>query len=316
MFDTDIDIDCDSNISDYSNEGEYEDFISSSENNSPVNMNSIYFNNFQDSSNMSNPYILDENELVQKADFLFEQGEEKIYYDIDNKISSIQIINSIYIDCITSYIHEDKSVLKTIIKYLDRDPLHNDNDYIKKISNILYFAKGQEVFKKHLPNIKNEIICYIKNNYCTPPSPVLRRSVDFIPHLTQFSPTINNILQNMSFNNTDRYLSMATPITSSTQQSIGSSIFLENNNINLGQYENSVKLVVKQKTINKMKIHKHIKNDDTKCAICFDELETNDEILDIQCKHLFHNACITKWLTENSYKCPLCKEKVAKYIQI
>ena len=42
------------------------------------------------------------------------------------------------------------------------------------------------------------------------------------------------------------------------------------------------------------------------CVICQDDIELNDIIRTVKCKHLFHINCIDKWFIENK-KCPVCK---------
>jgi hypothetical protein len=43
------------------------------------------------------------------------------------------------------------------------------------------------------------------------------------------------------------------------------------------------------------------------CAICFEELVENKFAL--ICKHIFHKACIERWLTQ-THTCPLCREHI------
>ena len=45
------------------------------------------------------------------------------------------------------------------------------------------------------------------------------------------------------------------------------------------------------------------------CAICLVELEPDDEVRPLACRHLLHRACIDRWVAHRgaSAACPLCK---------
>lgn len=47
----------------------------------------------------------------------------------------------------------------------------------------------------------------------------------------------------------------------------------------------------------------------TLCSICLGEYEDGNELLVLPCKHIYHTACISKWLI-NHVTCPLCKDNV------
>lgn len=50
-----------------------------------------------------------------------------------------------------------------------------------------------------------------------------------------------------------------------------------------------------------------LSNDD-KCSICCEVYKNNDKLIQLDCKHCFHEKCIKKWLLEESNKCPLCNK--------
>ena len=44
------------------------------------------------------------------------------------------------------------------------------------------------------------------------------------------------------------------------------------------------------------------------CAICLDDFADGDSLKVLQCKHEFHDACISPWVEKKSSLCPLCKQ--------
>lgn len=45
------------------------------------------------------------------------------------------------------------------------------------------------------------------------------------------------------------------------------------------------------------------------CCICLDEMETNERVRKLPCKHNYHVKCIDKWLKQNKC-CPMCKTDI------
>jgi len=50
------------------------------------------------------------------------------------------------------------------------------------------------------------------------------------------------------------------------------------------------------------KLHQH-----SKCTICLEDFNDQDEVRMLFCKHIFHKICVDKWLTENNVTCPVCR---------
>jgi hypothetical protein len=51
--------------------------------------------------------------------------------------------------------------------------------------------------------------------------------------------------------------------------------------------------------------------DQSTCAICLDDFtESEDQVRQLPCRHLFHNQCIDLFLLDTSSMCPLCKQSV------
>ena len=45
------------------------------------------------------------------------------------------------------------------------------------------------------------------------------------------------------------------------------------------------------------------------CSICLIDFENNDDVVLLNCKHLFHYSCIVEW-AHHKKDCPNCREKI------
>jgi hypothetical protein len=48
------------------------------------------------------------------------------------------------------------------------------------------------------------------------------------------------------------------------------------------------------------------------CGICIEDFEDDDLVTLLPCKHIYHCVCSDKWFSENSNKCPICREECGK----
>jgi hypothetical protein len=78
-----------------------------------------------------------------------------------------------------------------------------------------------------------------------------------------------------------------------------------NNNINNEDLED-VKIVLSEDDYERLPSIENI-NEDIKCSICLENIEKNEKIKDITCKHEFHIECLKMWLCNQSVKCPICR---------
>ena len=53
---------------------------------------------------------------------------------------------------------------------------------------------------------------------------------------------------------------------------------------------------------------KNIHNYTCECNICMDEYVVDDVIVKLDCKHVFHKACIRNWLCNERVTCPVCRK--------
>ena len=60
-----------------------------------------------------------------------------------------------------------------------------------------------------------------------------------------------------------------------------------------------------------IKSHKYKLNNDSKdnCSICINELEVNQDVIELECKHIYCEDCITEW-TRYKNICPVCRHKI------
>nr|GMD21100.1 E3 ubiquitin-protein ligase RHA2B-like [Ipomoea batatas] len=46
------------------------------------------------------------------------------------------------------------------------------------------------------------------------------------------------------------------------------------------------------------------------CAVCLCKIEEGEEVRDLRCNHIFHRACLNRWLGTGHITCPLCRTHV------
>lgn len=46
------------------------------------------------------------------------------------------------------------------------------------------------------------------------------------------------------------------------------------------------------------------------CSICLDEFDIRIHVLEMPCRHIFHNECLREWLTRSN-TCPLCRFRLS-----
>lgn len=51
---------------------------------------------------------------------------------------------------------------------------------------------------------------------------------------------------------------------------------------------------------------------ESNCTICMSQMVKNEKITLLKCNHNFHHECITPYLKEYNYKCPICRAEVGK----
>jgi len=46
------------------------------------------------------------------------------------------------------------------------------------------------------------------------------------------------------------------------------------------------------------------------CGVCLQPVEANSRVVQLPCRHAFHEKCISKWLTQCKNTCPLCSKLI------
>ncbi len=59
-----------------------------------------------------------------------------------------------------------------------------------------------------------------------------------------------------------------------------------------------------------IKINEDHLSEDLECSICIDKFELEQDVIKLNCNHLFHKNCIKSHLLNYNNKCPLCRENV------
>jgi len=52
------------------------------------------------------------------------------------------------------------------------------------------------------------------------------------------------------------------------------------------------------------------------CGVCLSALEKDSDAVELPCKHYFHAACISKWLTECKNACPICAAPIQRPAEV
>ena len=53
-------------------------------------------------------------------------------------------------------------------------------------------------------------------------------------------------------------------------------------------------------------------DDYDRCTICLMDIDKGDSIIKLKCNHYFHKDCITEYLKDFDYKCPICRDEIGE----
>ena len=124
-------------------------------------------------------------------------------------------------------------------------------------------------------------------------------------------------------NNTDRPISgfslqyQTVPLNSYSNM-LNSFMGMNGTSLNRQPLNEDVKMVLTESEISNLKKMK-LKDisginheSEHKCTVCLENMNEEDEVILLDCKHFFHRKCIETWFKECSNKCPICMATVAR----
>lgn len=70
--------------------------------------------------------------------------------------------------------------------------------------------------------------------------------------------------------------------------------------------------------LSKLEVVEYMAKDgvNAECVICLENFQAEEKLLELPCKHLYHEECIRKWLIERKKICPICKRDVSVGIDV
>lgn len=72
--------------------------------------------------------------------------------------------------------------------------------------------------------------------------------------------------------------------------------------------------VIAEEELNKESPEELAKEASKECTVCLQNIEKGELIRTLPCKHFFHSACVSEWLTKYADECPLCRKSVITHI--
>lgn len=54
-----------------------------------------------------------------------------------------------------------------------------------------------------------------------------------------------------------------------------------------------------------------LSQEEKKCFICLDAIEIGNLVVKLECKHIFHHACVQNAVAHQHFRCPLCRQTIA-----
>ena len=225
-----------------------------------------------------------------------------------------------FIDCsINNIINTDKKMYIMVM-------VSNEKKVISEIVNRYLFIENREnryetehsFFRNnYMPYSDTSFYPYaeLKNDYSRPYLTENKEYYNRINELEQQRETeLMNIRQtfNRSLRNSQNYNLNYTE-NSLIENLVNLLLYVNSSeleNVNVTLNEDDMKEFIKSFIFNEdNNEYKELKvKEQTSCTICLSNYEKNESVSYLNnCNHLFHTACIHKWLTDFNHKCPVCR---------
>ena len=210
------------------------------------------------------------------------------YYDVSNNLTANILNNSINLENLS--VPNSNSV-----NNLENLSVPNLNNSFNNLENLT------------LPNLNN---LNNINNLVNLQMPNLNNVNNLINY-----DDINNIFGNLIFNNyTINEINNYQNLNMNTVPL--SNLFSTLNNTSINE---DVPLVIKLESLEKLEVKKFVdltddlKDKNKKCMIKLEDFNEEDIVRILPCKHIFSKELIDDWLSNSSYKCPICRKPSGEY---
>ena len=195
----------------------------------------------------------------------------------------------------------------------DLPSLENDNDTSGNIiinSSLFTFINPNLSSLPPLPNIFSNLPPGVTTNLTDNTS-----SSNSTPSVNTFTPSNsifrsrlygipeNNTINNPPTQNISNFLSQATNLIN-VLNSISNNIAPQN--------MEDVAVTLDKKDLEKIETKVLSEKLETTCSVCMCDMDKDEEVSILPCKHVFHTDCINEWLVKYNYKCPICRKECGK----
>lgn len=163
----------------------------------------------------------------------------------------------------------------------ENDPNENIN-ITNLLDNIIYNSNNDSSGNIQFNNLNNQTANNITNlpTFISDIQNIIPQNMILGPELNIFNTLVNFINNTPHFNHQQ----------ATTQEDVLVTMDEE-------EVDNLIKEVV-------------IEKQPERCTICLQDIDKDEHMIKLKCSHYYHAECITKYLKEFDYKCPICRENI------